>query len=110
MKRYLVLYRGTSSAMEQMSKATPEQAKSVKDAWIAWAKKAGPAIVDLGQPTAHAQKYASAKGSSQGDVSIGGYSIFQAESNDALTAVLSGHPHFQMPGSSIEVHEILPIM
>ena len=94
-----------------MMKATPEQTKTVKDAWLSYAKKAGPAIVDLGSPTAQPQKYASDKGKAQsGDGTIGGFSIFQAESNDALAKVLDGHPHFTMPGSSIEVHEILPIM
>lgn len=111
MKRYLVLYRASASAMEQMSKATPEQHKSVTDAWHAWAKKAGPALVELGAPTAHPQKFTSSKGAAQsGDASIGGYSILQAASNDALSEVLVGHPHFTMPGSAIEVHEIVPIM
>ncbi len=110
MKRYLVLYRAPATAMEQMSKATPEQHKGVMDAWLAWAKKAGPALVELGSPTAHAQKYTSSKGAAQtGDASIGGYSILQADSNDALSEVLTGHPHFTTPGSAIEVHELLPM-
>jgi len=40
---------------------------------------------------------------------IGGFSILQAESREALTAVLNEHPHFMMPGATIEVHEFLPI-
>jgi hypothetical protein len=83
-----------------MSKATPEQHKSVMDAWLAWAKKAGPALVELGAPKGAAQT---------GDASIGGYSILQADSNDALSEVLTGHPHFTTPGSAIEVHELLPM-
>jgi len=111
MKRYLVLYRATGAAMDQMRKATPEQAQGVKNAWMAYAKKAGEAIVDIGAPTTQPQKYATAKsGAPGGDATIGGFSIFQAESNDALSKVLDGHPHFSMPGSSIEVHEIVPIM
>ena len=110
MKRYLVLYRATTSAKEMMSKATPEQTKAVMDAWFAWAKKAGSAIVELGAPTGQPQKYTSSKSSTKGgDESIGGYSILQADSKSALDAVLEGHPHFSMPGSAIEVHELLPM-
>jgi len=111
MKRYLVLYRATPAAMQQMMKATPEQATAVKSAWMTYAKKAGDAIVDLGSPTTTPQKYESEKGKPErGDYTIGGFSIFQAESSDALAKALDGHPHFTMPGSSIEVHEIVPIM
>ena len=110
MKRYLVLYRAPGSAMEHMAKATPEQIEGVKAAWQTWAKKAGSAVVDIGAPCAHPQKYEAKAASTKGDYTIGGFSIFQAESNDALSKLLDGHPHFSMPGSAIEVHEIVPIM
>jgi hypothetical protein len=38
-----------------------------------------------------------------------GYSILQAESKDALMALLKNHPHFMAPGASIEVFEFLPM-
>ena len=50
MSKYLVLYRSPTSAREQMANATPEQAKAGMDAWMAWAGKAGSAVVDLGAP------------------------------------------------------------
>jgi len=40
---------------------------------------------------------------------IGGFSILQAESREALAALLTEHPHFTMPGGTIEVHEFLPL-
>jgi hypothetical protein len=110
MKRYLVLYRATGSAMDQMRNATPEQVEGVKAAWQAWAKKAGSTVVDIGAPCTHPQKYAAKAETTKGDYTIGGFSIFQAESNEALSKALDGHPHFSMPGSAIEVHEIVPIM
>ena len=111
MPKYLVLYRAAATAAEQMAGASPEQAQAGMDAWMAWAGKAGDAIVDLGSPTTTPQKYDSEKGKPErGDYTIGGFSIFQAESSDALAKALDGHPHFTMPGSSIEVHEIVPIM
>lgn len=111
MKRYLVLYRANAGALEQMAKATPEQSKSVMDAWLAWTKKAGPGLVELGAPTTSPTKYTSSKGGAQsGDPTIGGYSVLQAESSQKLVELLDGHPHFATPGSAIEVHELVPIM
>jgi hypothetical protein len=108
MKKFLVLYRSSASAREQMAKMTPEQSKAGMDAWMGWAKKAGSAIVDLGSPLGESTKVTS--GSSQsGDPSLGGFSILQAESSAALARVLEGHPHFMAPGASIEVHEFLPL-
>lgn len=111
MKRYLVLYRANANALEQMSKASPEQRKAVMDAWGAWTKKAGGGLVELGSPTTSAQKFATSGGAPQsGDATIGGYSVVQAESKQKLAELLDGHPHFQSPGAAIEVHEIVPIM
>jgi hypothetical protein len=48
--KYLVLYRSTMSAEEQMSQNNPEQGQAGMDAWMAWAQQASDAIVDLGAP------------------------------------------------------------
>jgi hypothetical protein len=104
MAKFLVLYRAPVSAAEQMATSTPEQAQAGIDAWMAWAARAGEAIVDLGSPLVPAQGAQHADG---GDL-IGGYSILQAESAAALAAVLEGHPHSAM-GGTIEVHEFLPM-
>jgi hypothetical protein len=90
MTKYLVLYRSTMTAGEQMGQSTPEQAQAGMDAWMAWAEKAGDAIVDLGAPLATVEA-----GGDSGDP-IGGYSILQADSRDALEQVLDGHPHRQI--------------
>ena len=54
MKKFLVLYQSTVSASEQMKNATPQQAKAGMDAWMAWARRAGSGIVDMGSPVASA--------------------------------------------------------
>jgi hypothetical protein len=43
------------------------------------------------------------------DTEVAGYSILQAPDIDAAVALVEGHPHLQMPGASIEVHETLEI-
>ncbi len=40
---------------------------------------------------------------------LGGYSILQAESKEALAESLKGHPHFMMPEGFIEVVDLMPI-
>jgi hypothetical protein len=103
MHKYLVLYRASTSAREQMAQASPEQAKAGMDAWMAWATRAGDAIVDLGSPLGDAANLGA--GSSSGH--IGGFSILQAESMDAVKMILEGHAHLHMPSASIEVMEFL---
>jgi hypothetical protein len=100
MTKFLVLYRSTTTAGEQMSSATPEEAKAGMDAWMAWAGKAGDAIVDLGSPLAVVEAGGDA------GTPVGGYSILQADSGDAVRDVLAGHPHTAM-GGTIEILEAL---
>jgi hypothetical protein len=108
MTKFVVLYQAPVSATEQMSKATPEQAKAGMDAWMAWAKKAGPALVDLGTPLGHGTRIAQGA-ASKGTLNVVGYSILQADSKDSITRLLENHPHLRMPGFSIEVLESLPM-
>ncbi len=103
MAKFMILYRAETSAREQMASATPEQMKAGLDAWMAWAGKAGDAVVDLGSPLA----YSAHVGSASGGEDVCGYSILQAASAQDITNILDGHPHLEMPGSSIDVLELL---
>jgi hypothetical protein len=96
MSKFLVLYRSSVSAREQMANATPEQAQAGMQAWQAWAESAGPAIVDLGAPL-----------DGEGDVT--GFSILQADSRASLDELLANHPHRQTPAASIDVLEFMAI-
>ena len=103
MTKFMVLYRSSTSARDQMANATPEQMKAGMEAWMQWAAKAGDAVVDLGAPLTPA--HIGPGSSDAGEIS--GYSIMQADSAEALGGVLDGHPHLSMPGNSIEVLEML---
>ena len=92
MKKFLVLYKASQDAFQQMSKSTPEQQKAGMDAWMSWGMK----VTKNGDAS-----------SSSND--LGGYSILQAESKEALAATLKGHPHFMMPDGSIEIVEVMPV-
>ena len=102
MTKYLILYRSPASAAEQMAGATPEQAQAGMDAWMTWAQKAGDAVVDLGAPLGVVEP-----GGDAGDP-VGGFTILQADSADAVRGVLDGHPHAAM-GGTIEILEFLAI-
>jgi hypothetical protein len=102
MAKFLVLYRAATTAAEQMSAGTPEQAQAGMDAWMAWAQRAGDAVVDFGAPLNMVEP-----GGDAGDP-IGGYSVLQADDADALAKVLDGHPHTAM-GGTIEILEFMAI-
>ena len=108
MKKFLVLYKAPASAFEQMKKATPEQQKAGMDAWMAWSKKTASSIVDMGAPLGKSMRVTPG-GSSASTNDLGGYSVLQAESHEALAAALKGHPHFMMPDGFIEIVELMPM-
>jgi hypothetical protein len=108
MKKFLVLYKASTSAYDQMKKATPEQQKAGMDAWMAWSKKSAGSIVDMGGPLGKSLRVTKNETSPTTN-DLGGYSVLQAESKEALAESLKGHPHFMMPDGSIEIVELVPL-
>ena len=106
MTKYLLLYRSTVSAQDQMAAATPEEAQAGMDAWMAWAGEAGEAIVDLGMPLGGG-RHLDGSQATPSDTDAAGYSILQADSLDAAVKLLEQHPHLMMPGNSLDVLPIL---
>src|SRR5437763_14374549 len=106
MAKFMILYRSSMSATEQMSSGTPEQAQEGMAAWMRWAEKAGSAVVDLGSPLGNTRLVPAGAGSSTGEP-IGGFSIVEADSADDVAKLFDDHPHLQMPGAVIEVLEYL---
>ena len=109
MKKFLVLYKASAAAFAQAMKSTPEQQKAGMDLWMAWGKKAAGSIVDMGAPLGKALRVTGSGGASPTTNDLGGYSILQADSKEALAESLKGHPHFKMADSSIEIVEIMPM-
>jgi hypothetical protein len=106
MAKYMVLYRSSVDAMEQMSSATPEQAQEGMAMWMKWAEKAGPALIDLGSPIGKSQTVG---GRADTGVPIGGFSVLEADSAKKVATLLEDHPHLHSPGAVIEVLEYLPM-
>jgi hypothetical protein len=108
MKKFLVLYKAPLTSFDQMMKATPEQQKAGMDAWAVWGKKATASIVDMGAPLGKTLQV-TPTGASPIRNDLGGYSILQGESKEAVAETLKGHPHFMMTGASIEIVELMPM-
>jgi hypothetical protein len=108
MKKFLVLYKAPVAAFDQMMKSTPEQQKAGMAAWNDWGKKSQKMTVDMGGPLGKSLRV-DTDGPHEQRNELGGYSILQAESKEALATQLKGHPHFMMPNGFIEITEIMPV-
>ena len=108
MKKFLVLYKASAADFEKAMKSSPEEQKAGMDAWSAWSKKAASVIVDLGSPLGQSM-LVSKSGGTPIKNDLGGYSILQADSREALAEALKGHPHFMMSEGRIEITEIIPM-
>jgi hypothetical protein len=113
MKKFLVLYKASAAGFEQMKErmkdTTPEQRKAGMDAWMTWSQKAAGAIVDMGAPLGGSLRVGKSGDVSPSSNDLGGYSILQGESKEALAESLKGHPHFMMPDGFIEIVELMPM-
>jgi hypothetical protein len=106
MAKFLVLYRAGGDAAAQMADMTPEQAQAGMELWMKWAGTAGSSLVDLGSPLASVATV----GTGDNNLPIGGFSVMEADSKEAVTKLLDDHPHFHTPGpTAIEVLEYQPI-
>ena len=111
MPKYLVLYRSSVPATEQMAASNSEAAQAGMELWMAWANRVGAAMADMGSPLSGVGTVTSSGSNAETSRPfVGGFSILEADSVDAATKLLDDHPHFQSPGDpSIEVLEFLPI-
>jgi hypothetical protein len=114
MNKYLVLYRSEAavssgiSVSEMFSKSTPEQLAAGMAAWQTWHAKCAGAVVDLGAPLDKSTTVAAGSGT-PGKTSITGYTILHAGSLEDAVALMKDHPHFRMPGASVQILECVPI-
>ena len=111
MNKYLVLYRSEGaltgpSVAEMFQNSTPEQMAAGTAAWQAWHEKSGSAVTDLGAPVDKSATVAAGV-ATQSKTSITGYTFLQAESLDSAVALMKDHPHFHMPGASVQILECM---
>ena len=109
MKKFIVLYHASMDAATKMGSASPEEMKKGMEPWMAWAKKCGPGLVDMGTPLANGQKITK-KGTFPSDKDVVGYSVLQANSMEEAVKMLKEHPHLDWTDScEVEVHESMSL-
>ena len=108
LKTYLVIYHSPASAMKKMQTATPEEMAAGMQAWEAWGKKCGKALVDFGAPVKGGINFKGSDAPVPSKRKLSGYSLLQAESMAAIKKLVKGHPHLAWAkGCEIEVHEAM---
>ncbi len=88
MSKYLLLYRGPATPMEDF---TPEQSAEQMKAWGDWMGRVGSAMVDGGAPFGQ-RTAVSDDGTSPAPTDQNGYTIVEADSLDGARALTDGHP------------------
>lgn len=109
MPKYLLLHNSTLTAKESMANASPEEMKASMKEWIDWKDDAEKTVkFEWGLPV-QAVASVTAHGVKKSDNPAGGYSIIEADSKDAVIAVLKKHPQLKRPDASIDVLEMIPM-
>jgi len=98
MAKYLITYHGSTLPSD------PTVMEQAKMAFGQWLQGAGDAVIDPGAPT-HMVRQVSAD-SPAAAVEIGGYSIIEAASLDAVVSLLNTHP-FVGRGGTLQINEII---
>ncbi|MDE2016045.1 MAG: hypothetical protein KGI72_05985 [Patescibacteria group bacterium] len=107
MKKYMALYMASGADFEKMMKeSTPKQQKKGMEEWNKWGKKHQKEITDMGAPLGKTIKVTKG-GAEKMKNQIGGYSIVEANSHEGAAKIFADSAHFMMPGSWIEVMEIM---
>ncbi len=97
------------SALEQMIKnASTEQAKTGMDAWLAWGEAHKMSIVEMGAPLGMSKRMMPA-GVSDVQTEVAGYSLVQGDTWEEAMKMFEGHPHFNIEGATIQMHECLAV-
>jgi hypothetical protein len=107
MSKYLLLYRGPATQMEDF---TPEQSAEQMRAWGEWMGRVGSAMADGGAPFGQ-RTAVSDDGTNPAPSDQNGYTIVEASSLDGARALTDGHP-FLSEGKgrfTIEIFELTPM-
>jgi hypothetical protein len=108
MKKFLVLCRAPSASYQVMRNASKEERKAMIDGWMAWADKHAASIVDQGAPLGKSLRVTTTDASPIVN-DLGAFTIFQAESQEALAATLKDHPHLISDERFLEIVEMTPM-
>jgi len=109
MKKFLVTYLAPASVIDDWKKTDPATRKEAEEKmqgeWKKWMSDHTRMFVDKGAGVGKTKRV-TAQGASDTRNDIMLYAIVEADSHEAAAKTFEGHPHLQIPQSSIEVMEI----
>lgn len=112
MKKFLVTYLAPASVIDDWKKTEPEKRKAAEEKmqseWKEWMSDHANMLADKGAGVGKTKRV-TAHGVTDTKNEIMLYAIVEADSHDAAAKTFEGHPHLQIPQSSIEVMEINPL-
>lgn len=101
MAKYLLVYHGGGGMA-----ATAEEQAAVMAAWNGWFERMGPAVLDIGNPTAAVKRIASGGAVSDDASGPSGYSLITAGNLDQAVNLAKGCPVLEV-GGSVQVAEAI---
>ena len=109
MKKFLVTYLAPASVIDAWKKTNPEERKAaevkMQGEWKKWMGDHVRMFVDVGGGVGKTKRVTSAGAAdARNDVML--YAVVESESHAAAAASFAGHPHLQIPQSSIEIMEL----
>ena len=106
MAKFVLLYRGNATPMEQLSES---DAAEVLRKWQAWSTEHGDAVLDINPFGASVS--VAADGAVRRPTTLQGHTIVEAENLEAAQRFCDAHPFYDgaEPGSVIDVFEAMPM-
>ncbi|HTE84614.1 MAG TPA: hypothetical protein VK821_07760 [Dehalococcoidia bacterium] len=112
MKKFLVTYLAPAAVIDDWKKTEPSKRKEAEEKmqgeWKKWMSDHQTMFADRGAGVGKTKRV-TVQGASDTKNDIMLYAIVEAESHEAAAKIFKGHPHLQIPQSSIEVMEINPL-
>ena len=112
MKKFLVLFKMPLAGLDAWMAKTPEERKPMEDDLKAkmddWMETNKSSVVEFGG--AGKTKLVNTTGASDYRNEVMMYAIVQAEAQDKAAQMFVGHPHLEIPESTIEVTAMNPMM
>lgn len=111
MTRFLALFLTPASVLEDWMNTDPEVREAadtkMKGEWDAWMKEHSSMVKEISGAGKTKRVTSDGVTDTKNDVMM--FSIVEAESPEAAAAIFEGHPHLQIPQSTIEVMAANPV-
>ncbi len=94
-------------AMKKMMETTSKEEREKGMAeWGVWMKEHAADFADMGGPVGK-NTIVTTTDATEMSNDLGGYSVVNAESKEAVAKMMADNPHFHIPGSTIDVMEVV---